>query len=55
MNWGLFFGSLIVVYLISYFVGYDEGWKDAKEVMKETEFRNSCPFCGERMHGKEEK
>ena len=37
MNWGLFFGSLIVVYLISYFNGYDNGFEDSKKVMRELE------------------
>lgn len=37
MNWGLFFGSLIVVYLVSYFWGYNNGSKDAEDIMRETE------------------
>ena len=37
MNWGLFFGSLIIVHLISYFVGYDNGGKDTKKLMRKME------------------
>lgn len=37
MIWGLFFGSLIIVFLVSYFVGYDKGFEQAEKIMKETE------------------
>lgn len=37
MSWGLFLGSLIIVYLIGYFVGYYIYSKDKKKTMRKME------------------
>ncbi len=49
MNWGLFFGSVVIVFLVSLFVGYNQGFEQAKLIMRKTKhlkiFEEEIKMC----------